>query len=378
MRRPGRLTGELRLRAIALTAGAAALGLLAILASARHPLAPAFGAEAAARSGLLRSTEVGGGGPTPTPLGTLGLARLTDPDCCIPIGWTTDSRSLLVLAQPSAEDSALVLSVPVEGGAAVVAWERPAAFSPDGSLAVEAEGTRVRLTRRVDGESWTIANDGRELRFAHSGSQVAWDVASKGIAHPDVREHALWVAEVTGAGARKLATTIGGGLVGWAQGGQALVATGRIGADGQEGIWSIPLDGSGPILLHQVFRPRDVLLSPAGGWVAFYAAFTGDSGQNGLWVLRIDGTSISKVTPFGSFRWRDEGHLLLIPLTNALPPSLFEVDPAAGRAVQLTDPMLTSLPIANADWLVSPDGTRVAFTSWADRAVWVLTLPEEG
>ena len=237
-----------------------------------------------------------------------------------------------MLAQASADDSAHVLAVPVEGGATVVAWERPAAFSPDGSLAVEAEGTRVRVTRRVDGESWTIANDGRELRFDSGGGQVAWDVASKGIAHPDVREHALWVGEVTGAGARKLATTVGGGLVGWAQGDQALVATGRIGAGGQEGIWSIPLDGSDPILIHQVLRPRDVLLSPAGGWVAFYAAFTGDPGQNGLWVLRIDGSSISKVTPFGAYRWRDEGHLLLIPLTDAQPPSLFEVDPAAGRA----------------------------------------------
>jgi hypothetical protein len=69
--------------------------------------------------------------------------------------------------------------------------------------------------------------------------------------------------------------------------------------------------------------------------------------------------------------------LLLIPLTGAQLPSIFEVDPVAGRAAQLTDPMLTSLPIANADWLVSPDGTRVAFTSWADRAVWVLTLPED-
>ena len=359
-----------------MTVGAAALGLLAILASARHPPAPAVGAEAAAQGGLLRSTEVGGGGPTPTPLGTLGLSRLTAPDCCIPLGWTTDSRSLLVLAQASAEDPAHVLAVPVEGGSTVVAWERPAAFSPDGSLAVEAEGTRVRVTRRVNGESWTIDNDGRELRFDSGGGRVAWDVTSKGIAHPDVREHALWVGDVTGAGARVLATTVGGGLVGWAQGDQALVATGRIGAGGQEGIWSIPLDGSDPILIHQVLRPRDVLLSPAGGWVAFYAAFTGDPGQNGLWVLRIDGSSISKVTPFGAYRWRDEGHLLLIPLTVAQQPSIFEVDPAAGRAIQLTDPILTSLLIANADWLVSPDGTRVAFTSWADRAVWVLKLPD--
>ncbi len=363
------------LRVIAVAAGVAALGLLAILASGRGPLGPASGAEAA-RVGSMRSTEMGSGGPTPTPLGTHGLARLTDPDCCVPIGWAADSRSLLMLAQPSPDDPAVLLSVPIGGSAPAVAWERPAVFSPDGSLAVEAEGARVRLTRRAGGESWTIANAGRELRFAPGGALVAWDVTSNGIAHPDVREHALWVAELKGSGARKLATTIGGGLVGWAEGGQALIATGRIGADGQEGIWSIGLDGSDPKLVHQVHRPRDPLLSPAGGWLAFYAAFTGDPGQNGLWILRLDGGSISKVTPFGAYRWRGEGRLLLIPLADSQTPSLFEIDAVAGRAVQLTDPSLTSLSIANADWLVSPDGTRLAFTSWADRAVWVLTLPE--
>jgi hypothetical protein len=378
MRRPGRRTGESLLRTVALAAGAAALGLLAVLASAHAPLEPAIGAEAASGDGRLRSTEVGSGGPTPTPLGTTGLARLTEPDCCIPIGWAADSRSLLVLAQPSPENPALVLSVPVGGGSAEVAWERPAVFSPDGSLAIEPEGARVRLTRRVGDVSWTIANAGRELRFAPGGAQVAWDVTSNSIAHPDVREHALWVADVKGAGARKLATTIGGGLVGWAEGAQALIATGRIAANGQEGVWSIGLDGSSPRLIHQVHRPRDPLLSPGGGWVAFYAAFTGDAGQNGLWILRLEGASISKITPFGAYRWRDEGRLLLIPLSDSQPPALFEIDAAAGRAVQLTNPSLTSLPIANADWLVSPDGTRMAFTSWVDRAVWVLTLPEAG
>ena len=361
---------------IAIAAGFAALGLLATLAPAPGLRSPAPGAEAAAQDGILRSTEVGPGGPTPTPLGTQGLVRLTDPGCCIPIGWTADSRSLLVLAQPAPEDQAQVRAVPVDGGAARVAWEGPAAFSPDGLLAVEPEGDRVRLTRRSDDKSWTIANAGRELRFAPGGALVAWEVVAKGITHPDVREHSLWVAEVTGVGARKVATTIGGGLAGWAEGGQALIATGRIGAAGQEGIWLIALDGAAPRLIHQVVRPRDPVLSPSGGWVAFYAAFTGDPGQNGLWVLRIDGGSLSKITPFGAYRWRAEGRLLLIPLSDAQPPSFFEIDASAGRAVQLTDPALTSLPIANGDWIVSPDGKQVAFTSWADRAVWVLTLPD--
>jgi len=357
---------------IAGAAGIAALGLLAFLASARAPLSVGRDAEAAS---VVLATEVGFGQPTPTPLGMLSLTRVTSPGCCSLIGWAADSLSVLVLTQPAPDEVASVQAIPVAGGEAQVAWKRPAAFSPDGSLAVELEGKAVRVTRRSTGASWAIANGGHELRFAPDGTRVAWEVVSSGITHPDVREHSLWVAEVTGAKPRKVATTIGGGLVGWAAGGQALIATGRTAANGHEGIWSIGLDGSVPRLIHQVLRPRDPLLSPGGEWLAFHVAFTGDPGQNGLWVLRIDGTALSKITPFGSYRWRADGRLLLIPLTAGQAPMLFEVDASAGRATQLTDPALTALPIANGDWIVSPDGRRIAFTSWADRAVWVLSLP---
>lgn len=373
MRRPGRLTGELFRRAIAVAGSTVALGLLAILTSAHCLTLLAPDAEAAA---LLLATEAGSGGPTPTPLGTQSLSRVTGPGCCALIGWAADSRSVLVLTQPAPEKEAQVLAMPVAGGQAQVAWKRLAAFSPDGSLAIELEGESVRVTRRSNGVSWAIANGGHELRFAPDGAHVVWEVVSSGITHPDVREHGLWVAEATGAKAHKVATTIGGGLVGWAAGGQALIATGRLTANGQEGIWFIGLDGSEPRLIHQVYRPRDPLLSPGGEWVAFYAAFTGDPGQNGLWILRIDGSALSKITPFGAYRWREEGRLLLIPLLNDQAPTLFEIDTAAGRATQLTDPALTALPIASGDWIVSPDGRLVAFTSWADRAVWVLSLPD--
>jgi hypothetical protein len=347
--------------------------LLAFLAWSRGVVSSGREVEAASR---LLATEVGSSGPTPTPLGTQSLTRVTSPECCALVGWSADSRSVLVIAPPAPDKVAQVQAIGVEGGKPQVAWKRPAAFSPDGSLAIEREGKAVRVTRRSTGASWTIANEGRELRFAPDGGRVAWEVVSSGITHPDVREHGLWVAEATGAKARKVAATIGGGLVGWAAGGQALIATGRLGANGQEGIWSIGLDGSEPVMIHQVYRPRDPLLSPGGEWIAFYVAFTGDAGKDGLWILRVDGSGVSKITPFGSYRWRADGRLLLIPFTMDRAPTLFEVDASAGRAVQLTDPGLTSLPIANGEWIVSPDGSRVAFTSWADRAIWVLSLPD--
>jgi len=329
----------------------------------------------AAPAGELRSTEVGPAGPTPTPVGLQGLQRMVEPGCCALVGWMPDSSALLVLASPKAEESAALMAVALSGGTREVIWDEPAALSPDGALVLQPASDRVRFTRLADRSWWTIYTSGREPRLSPSGKFVAWDVVSRGISHPDVREHALWIAEVTGSKPRKLAAVIGGGLVGWGAGETTLIASGRIGAAGKEGVWAIPLDGSSPRLLHEVLRPRDLLLSPGGGWLAFYVAFTGDSGQNGLWVLRTDGTSLSKITPFGAYRWRSEGRLLLIPLGGAIAPTLFEVDASAGQAFQLTDPLRTSLPIANNDWIVAPDGKHLAFTSSVDRAIWVLDLP---
>jgi len=370
MQTPGRLTGSL----------AAGGMILAVLAWAARLLLSATGvgpvplAEAAPVYGL-RATEVGPVGPTPTPVGLQGLVRLTEPGCCVLTGWMPDSSSILVLASPKPEASAALMAAPLAGGSHRVVWDAPAALSPDGALAIQPAADRVRFTRVGDGSWWTIYTAGREPHLSPSGRLVAWDVFSRGISHPDVREHALWIAEVTGSKPRKLAVVIGGGLVGWGAGETALIATGRMGATGKEGVWAIPIDGSQPQLLHEVLRPRDPQLSAGGGWLAFYVAFTGDSGQNGLWVLRTDGTSLSKVTPFGAYRWRAEGRLLLIPLGEGLAPRLFEIDTAAGKALQLTDPLRTSLPIANNDWIVSPDGEHLAFTSWIDRAIWVLNLP---
>jgi hypothetical protein len=370
MRTPGRRTGSLAAGAVLLTL-LASVGLVLSMAAAAGRVPQA---EAAPAAGL-RSTEVGPLGPTPTPMGLQGLARMTEPGCCILAGWMPDSSAFLVLASPRPDTPAALMAVPLAGGPRRQVWEQPAVLSPDGALALQAAADRVRFTRLADGSWWTIYTAGREPLVSPSGKYVTWDVYSRGISHPDVREHALWVAEVTGSKPRRLAALIGGELVGWGAGETVLIATGRLGATGKEGVWAIPLDSSEPVLLHEVLRPRDPLLSAGGEWLAFYVAFTGDGGQNGLWVLRTDGTSLSKVTPFGSYRWRAEGRLLLIPLGEGTAPRLFEVDAAAGKALELTDPQRTSLPIANNDWSVSPDGRHVAFTSWTDRAIWVLDLP---
>ena len=73
----------------------------------------------------------------------------------------------------------------------------------------------------------------------------------------------------------------------------------------------------------------------------------------------------------------EEERLLIVPFKpGAEFHELWELDPAAGQAVRLTDPATTPFKIANGDWRVSPDGRRVAFVESRDRNIWVIELPQ--
>ena len=79
---------------------------------------------------------------------------------------------------------------------------------------------------------------------------------------------------------------------------------------------------------------------------------------------------------FGGYEWRREGELLVVPFpTSPDSHALWSVDAATGTASRVTDPAATPFKIANGDWSVSPDGSRVAFVEAGDKAIWVLELP---
>jgi hypothetical protein len=172
-------------------------------------------------------------------------------------------------------------------------------------------------------------------------------------------------------------TVNGGDFIGWIGSEDGIVVSGRLAPYGPSGIWRISVEDGAGVLLKEIENPRDALLSPDSGWLAFTIAFDQDSELNGLWVMRTDGSMAKKLDMFGAYRWRSAGVLLVIPLDlEALGPSLWQVDVTSGESYQLTDPINTSLPIANNSWEPSPDGTRIVFLSSLDRNLWVLELPE--
>jgi len=95
--------------------------------------------------------------------------------------------------------------------------------------------------------------------------------------------------------------------------------------------------------------------------------------------VRADGSRRQKLpsTLFGSYRWRDDHRLLIIPLRpTAAFHELWEFDAQSGTARALTKAETIPIKIANNDWAVAPDGHSIVFVSALDHNLWLLPLPE--
>jgi hypothetical protein len=175
----------------------------------------------------------------------------------------------------------------------------------------------------------------------------------------------------------------GGGLGAWLPDGSGFLVAGRdeaaTAAAGQprQFLGKLSLEDGTIAPLATAPQFRGTLLSPAGGWVAYSVAFSGDPAADGLWLLSLADGSQRRLDLYGAYRWRAEGRLLVIPLEpEAGGQRLVEVEAATGAIRPLTDPAVTALRIAAGDWALSPDGRQVAFVNAADRNLWVLTLNE--
>lgn len=314
--------------------------------------------------------------PTPTAVGAPTPFRLTEGGCCAYPSWSPDSRWVPFLDRPGPYDPTGLYAIAASGGEVAFIVERAGAFSRDWSRVAYIDRDRTFVERWADGERWEIPNEGRSVRFSPSGQLIMWEVRSRGIEFPDLRQKAIWLASYDGTNAREVVTIMGGEFVGWVNGEQEIIVTGRLAPYGPSGIWKISIvDGAGQLFL-EMDRVRSPLLSRGSEWLAFTVAFDTQEERNGLWVMRTDASFSKKLEIFGAYRWRHEGVLLVIPLDLESPgPTLWQVDVLSGETWRLTDPSLTSLPIASNDWEPSPDGEKIVFRSAEDQNLWVLELP---
>jgi Tol biopolymer transport system component len=278
---------------------------------------------------------------------------------------------------PSETQPAGLWGINTDGGEPQFITARPGFYSRDGSLIAYPENGRAYIEQVADGVRWEAPTGGRSFTFSPDVTRIAWQINFSTF-NFDRRTVEVWMANVDGSNARSVAQLTGGGLLGWFPDSARLLVTNREspGADITLAVLSLAEGSLTPLVQSPTLRGG--LISPEGGWIAYQITFSGDAANDGLWVIRSDGRDARRLDIFGSYRWRAEGQLVVVPLesiSGAQSHRLIQLDAATGMAAPLTDPALTPFRIANGDWAVSLDGSQIVFLSADDRNLWLIALP---
>ncbi len=317
--------------------------------------------------------------PTPT-VAAITIRPLTQNGCCVQPFWSPDSQQVLFIDRPDPQSPAGIWGVPLTGGQPALWSERLGIYSPDlALLAYPARGATV-VERLADRQRWTINNGGRSLSFAPDSRRVAWTAGQSGPPF-DTAVRQVWVSAVDGTQARRVIDLVGGSFLGWLPDGRLLISS-RLPAPESGQVISaltLPAEPGAPPVQQELVRGERLgsfSVSPGGSWLAYVVSFTADPSQSGLWLVNTTGGQPQRIAAFGSFRWRDDGRLLLVPLDlDHDRHSLLQIDAAGAAITTLIEPTQPDFKIANGDWSVSPDGQWLVFLSANDQNLWLVTLP---
>jgi Tol biopolymer transport system component len=304
--------------------------------------------------------------------------RLTEPGCCVQPFWSPDGSRILFIDKPSADSPSGLYSVnPDQPGSAPEFFSpRPGLYSSDMSLVAYPENGLAVVEDVETGERWEVNTNGNAPAFSPDGLSLLWQAGGGGGGGGTNRPTDVYLAHADGSDAHVVTTIVGGNVSAWFPDSRRLLVTTRPAANSFERVLSVfdLADGS----LRELVRGdriSSLRISKDGAWVAFFVAFSANSVDDGIWLVRTDGGDKKRLEEFGAYQWRDDGRLLLIPMEPGQGSHvLWEVEAATGAARPLTDPAVTPFKVANGDWAVSPDGSRIAFVSAADHAVWLLRL----
>jgi Tol biopolymer transport system component len=207
-------------------------------------------------------------------------------------------------------------------------------------------------------------------------AKVAWTESSDAFTNLNLIQRTIWIRDLDGGQSSIVVKVVGGGFIGWAEDDASVLVSGGLVTGGPRGVWRVDLTGGEPKLLFEADEIQGALISPNGEWLAFFVAFGSQQDRNGLWVMRTQDGSAERLDLFGSYRWRGEGRLLLIPLElDPTGDALWEYDAKERSSMMLFDAGEVPFRVADNDWSVSPDGEYIAFRSSDDLNLRTMALP---
>lgn len=319
--------------------------------------------------------------PSATPQQTAQFTQLTDGGCCVQPAFSADGSTVMYLDRPSPEAPVGIWGVPVNAPMSEpqLITEKLGPFSRDMSHAVALERGQTVVERLADGERWTINNGGRQVSFSPDATRIAWSVQQESGGF-DVRRSDVWLANVDGTQAKRIASRFGGGIMAWLPDGKSVLLGGKVNrADPLSTLSVLSLEDGSLRDIMQYERMRSPLLSRNGRWLAYLIAQARDATQDGMYVLDLQtaGAEPKRLDFFGAYRWRDGDRLLYVPIQAGAPANeLWQIDAGTAETTQLIPASAESpFKIGNGDWDVSPDGKRIIYLNARDRNIWLAQLP---
>ena len=314
------------------------------------------------------------GTPLPAPVPSDRAAvQVSRPGCCVGARWTPDSAQLSVLDQPPGGAVGLY-RLPADGSAPAGMYDRaPALVSPDGAYALEPRGPSAAVAQRLtDGARALVPTSGGGAVWSPQG-RLAWPTFGT-TSRSDWVPLTVFVTSPFSAGAMpvRLPTLYGGRLIGWLDA-TTLLLTGRLTrSEARRAVLKLDVPSQTMQVLARGSFLSGVQPSPDGRRVV-YRVTLDTPGHNGMFMVDTGTAAVTPLPVFGSARWQDAGHLLLIPFEPGQPRQrLVQLDVESGGVAPL---LAFQDKVAHDDWQVAPDGRRVVYLSQTARTLHVLTLP---
>lgn len=334
--------------------------------------------------------------PTDTPTATTGptgtaapsaspqpfvpsLVKLTNGGCCRNPVWHPDGTRILYTDAAPNQRLAVTYAVPADAsGPPTIFFPSAATISPDGSrIAFPDFVNRVTRIQEFGKQSTAvIENNAAYVWFSRDGRQVAWLARAPG-PQPSSNVDRLvriWVANADGSNARPVGNTVRAAALTWFPDGRRLLFIGRDTGGGNPGIYAFDTITGTLTRVVNAFSPRALHLSPDGTRIVYLAALEEKPGDNGLFVVNADGSAKRKLPLVGGIRWSpDSKSLVILPFqTDNGADQLARIDAATLRTTPLTDRSALPFRVAQDEWQLSPDGTRIVFNALGDGNIYVL------
>lgn len=317
--------------------------------------------------------------PLPTATPAPALRQLLSGGCCVNPMWRADGQAIRFLDKPTANATVGIYEVAVDAPAPVVAGTlfttTLASWAGRGRFYVTTTSDGVTINDLVTGKVTTPPTDGNQVAISPDGTRLAWQVRAAGSGSNNQRQTTFWVAGLDGSEAQAGASLRGGSLVGWLGNGALLLQRTADADDDKRTLVRYDIEAGTTTDLDSGTRFNGMALSPSGEFIVYYISLDENKAQNAIWVMNTTTGKKQQLPVIGGYQWRDATRLLVIPVPSGTPAfHVEEYDAASATLRPLTDPAVLPFRVANNDWMLSPDGSRMVFVSAEDGNLWLLEL----